>query len=44
VEFVHAIEDYVDKHNHNPKPFAWAAKADDFLERVKRARDGLDNR
>jgi len=32
------IEHYVSQHNANPKPFVWAAKASDILEKVKRAR------
>jgi DNA-binding helix-hairpin-helix protein with protein kinase domain len=32
-----AIGDYIDKHNQNPKPFIWTAKASDILEKVKRA-------
>ena len=39
-----AIGDYIDKHNDNPKPFVWTAKASDVLEKVKRARTVLDNR
>lgn len=43
-ELIMAIEEYVDKHNQNPKPFIWTAKASDILEKVKRARRTLDNR
>jgi hypothetical protein len=43
-ELVMAIGDYIDKHNDNPKPFVWTAKASDVLEKVKRARAVLDNR
>lgn len=43
-ELVRAIGDYIDKHNDNPKPFVWTAKASDVLEKVKRARAVLDNR
>lgn len=43
-ELIVAIGDYVDKHNDNPKPFIWTAKASDILEKVKRARKALDNR
>jgi hypothetical protein len=39
-----AIGDYIDKHNGQPKPFIWTAKASDILEKVKRARAELDNR
>ena len=37
-----AIGDYIDKHNDNPKPFVWTAKATDIFEKVKRARKVLD--
>ena len=43
-ELVRAIGDYIDKHNDNPKPFVWTAKASDVLEKVKRARAVLDDR
>ena len=43
-ELILAIGDYIDKHNDNPKPFIWTAKASDILEKVKRARKVLDNR
>jgi transposase len=43
-ELIMAIGDYVDKHNENPKPFIWTAKASDILEKVKRARMALNNR
>jgi transposase len=38
-----AIDQYVDRHNENPKPFIWTAKASDILEKVMRARKTLDN-
>jgi transposase len=43
-ELIMAIGDYIDKHNDNPKPCVWTAKASDVLEKVKRARAVLDNR
>jgi len=43
-ELIMAIGDYIDKHNHHPKPFVWTAKASDILEKVKRARAALHNR
>ncbi len=43
-ELIVAIEAYIDKHNDGPKPFIWTAKANDILEKVKRARTALDNR
>lgn len=42
-ELIAAIKNYIDKHNENPKPFVWTAKASDILEKVKRARAKLDN-
>ncbi len=42
-ELVDAIEGYIDKHNENPKPFIWTAKAPDILAKVKRARKALHN-
>jgi transposase len=42
-ELVTAIGDYIDHHNHAPKPFIWTAKAADILEKVKRARAKLNN-
>jgi transposase len=43
-ELITTIGDYIDKHNDQPKPFIWTAKATDILEKVKRARKALDNR
>ena len=43
-ELIAAIDDYIDRHNENPKPFIWTAKAADILEKVKRSRAGLHNR
>jgi len=40
-ELEQAIEDYLAQHNQRPKPFIWTAKADDILEKVKRARTNL---
>jgi transposase len=42
-ELIVAIGDYIDRHNQNPKPFIWTAKANDILEKVKRARRSLNN-
>jgi len=41
-ELEQAIQDYLAQHNQRPKPFIWTAKADDILEKVKRARTSLD--
>src|ERR1700733_8573996 len=35
---VTAITQYLDTHNADPKPFIWTARAQDILEKVKRAR------
>jgi transposase len=43
-ELIMAIGDYIDRHNENPKPFIWTARASDILEKVKRARRALDKR
>ena len=42
-ELIVAIDEYVDRYNEKPKPFIWTAKANDILEKVKRARRALDN-
>ena len=42
-ELIMTIGDYIDHHNQNPKPFIWTAKANDILEKVKRARRSLNN-
>ena len=41
-ELVAAIEDYLTKHNENPKSFTWTAKAETILEKIRRARAVLD--
>jgi transposase len=37
-QLIAAIRAYVDEHNDDPKPFVWTAKAQDILEKVRRAR------
>lgn len=37
-----AIADYIEHHNANPKTFVWTKKAEDILEKVRRARTVLD--
>ncbi len=34
---------YIEEHNRRPKPFIWTAKANDILEKVKRAKAVLNN-
>ncbi len=41
-QLVTAIGNYLHRHNREPKPFIWTAKAADILEKVKRARARLD--
>lgn len=33
-----AIQDYLEEHNQNPKPFVWTADADNILRRVAAVR------
>jgi len=37
------IQDYLDNHNVDPKPFVWTAKADHILEKVARGRHALES-
>ena len=41
-QLIAAIQDFIDGHNSDPKPFVWTAKAGDILEKVRRARAVLD--
>jgi transposase len=41
-QLVEAIMSYIASNNASPKPFVWTAKAQDILEKVGRARRGLD--
>lgn len=34
-ELEQAIMDYIENHNHNPKPFAWTATADSIFDKIK---------
>lgn len=43
-ELIMTIGRYIDRHNENPKPFIWTARAGDILEKVKRARQALNKR
>src|SRR3990170_7496433 len=40
-DLIAAIEDYIDAHNEDPRPFIWTAEADKILEKVGRARAAL---
>ena len=41
-ELKQAIRDYIAHHNAHPKSFVWTKKAEDILEKVRRARTALD--
>jgi hypothetical protein len=41
-ELVCTIEQYLERHNLDPKPFIWTAKASDILAKVTRARVRLN--
>ena len=40
-ELIDAIMAYIATHNENPKSFKWTAKAEDIIDKVRRARDVL---
>lgn len=42
-ELTEAIMNYIEAHNDDPKSIVWTAKAEDILEKVRRARATLDN-
>jgi transposase len=37
-DLISAIQQYLDAHNHDPKPFAWTASIDSILEKVARCK------
>jgi transposase len=41
-QLIEAIRAYIEVHNESPRPFVWTAKAEDILEKVRRARAVLD--
>jgi transposase len=41
-DLIDAIMDYIENHNANPRTFTWTAKAEDILEKIRRARNILD--
>ncbi len=43
-ELIAAINEYVDHHNIEPKPFIWTAKAKDILQKVIRANERLSSK
>ena len=36
-----AINDYLEHHNANPKPFVWTASASSIIEKVNRGKQAL---
>jgi len=41
-ELIDTIMAYIEAHNENPRSFKWTAKAEDIIEKVRRAREVLD--
>jgi hypothetical protein len=41
---IEALDEYVDHHNAEPKPFIWTAGAQDIVARVMRAQGTLNKR
>lgn len=37
-----AIQDFIDEHNHSPRPFVWTADLKDILPKIQRAHGALD--
>jgi transcriptional regulator with XRE-family HTH domain len=40
-ELIDAIQEFIDVHNDEPKPFVWTATADEIIEKVQRGRVAL---
>jgi hypothetical protein len=40
-ELIDAIQEFIDVHNDDPKPFVWTATADEIIEKVRRGRVAL---
>ena len=41
-ELIDAIQEIIDVHNDDPKPFVWTATADEIIEKVQRGRVALE--
>ena len=41
-DLIAAIEDYLQAHNEDPKPFVWTATAEDILQKIRRGRVTLE--
>jgi transposase len=42
-QLIETIMEYIEHHNQNPETFVWTAKAEDILEKIRRARAVLNN-
>ena len=38
-----ALENFIAQHNRNPKPFVWTKSTEEILQKVRRARETLNN-
>jgi transposase len=43
-ELIDSIDEYINLHNKNPKPYIWTAKANDILQKVIRANSRLSSK
>jgi len=43
VDLQRAINDYLEHHNANPKPFVWTASASSIIEKVNRGKQALES-
>ena len=41
-DLVASIQEYIDAHNNDPKPYVWTATAESILAKVARARGTLN--
>ena len=41
-DVIFSIQEYIDAHNEDPKPYKWTATAESILAKVARARNTLD--
>jgi transposase len=41
-ELIHAINDYIDNHNQNPRVFVWSAPVERILTKVAKCKEALD--
>jgi transposase len=41
-ELIHAINDYIDNHNQNPRVFVWSAPVERILAKVAKCKEALD--